>query len=119
MTSYLHKAQIPEALRSMIKEAILECKNSNEIPHGLKQLIMHNFNAKYVHLDCQNSSLEIGVEKPDALSLYPKLVTYTYSLDKTNWLHESIKENDKDLEFYAKIIAQNNGMGANTEVILY
>lgn len=119
MTSYLHKAQISESLQLIIKQAIEECKESNEVPQDLKEIILHNFNAKFVHLNCEEKTLEVGVEKEDALSLYPKLVTYTYSLDKTSWLKESIKESENDLEFYGRIIARNRGMDENTRVILY
>lgn len=118
MTSYLYKGQIPQTLKLIIKDAIEECKKSKEIPTGLKEIILYNFNAKYVHLNCKDCSLEIGVEKEDALSLYPKIVTYTYSLDKTDWLQESIKEKDSDLEFYGKMIAKNKGL-SDAQVILY
>lgn len=119
MTSYQSRSQIRTKLEEMIPEHIAECKKCDELPPALEQLILHNFQAKFVCYNKSKNSIEVGVEENHSVTSYPKIKTRTFPLEDTiSWLTKTFKYEEQDLKFYGRLIAANGHSKHIDEVVL-
>lgn len=119
MTSYQSRNQIQESLQKMIPEQVAECKECDELPLSLQELIIHNFQAKYVCYNKKDNTIEIGVEDQEAINSYPNFKIYTFPLEEAvSWLPKTFRSDDRDLKFYASLLAQNGSPNQFDEVVL-
>lgn len=119
MTSYQNRNQIKTLLEEMIPAQISECKKCDELPQALADLIMHNFQAKYVCYHKNNNTVEVGIEEQESTLSYPKITSQTFKLEEaTSWLGKSFKTDEQDLRFYAQIIANDGYSSTVDDVVL-
>lgn len=119
MISYQSRNQIHEKLEEMIPEQVSECKECDKLPQPLVELIMHNFQAKYVCYHKKTNTVEVGVEEQDSIMSYPKIKSYTFKLEEVvSKLGETFKSDERDLKFYAKLIAGYGYLNKIDDVIL-
>lgn len=119
MTSYQSRNLVQTTLKKLIPGQIVQCENSDELPSPLKELILHNFQAKYVCYDQEAKMIEIGVENPNASDSYPDFKIYSFKLkEAVAWLGKTFRKDDHDLKFYAKLIAQSNTNNQVDDVVL-
>ena len=103
----------------MIPEQLNECKECDELPTVLQELNMHNFQAKYVCYNKEDRTVEIGVEEQDSSSSYPDFTIHTFRLEELGLcLTNTFLTDDRDLKFYATLIAQNGSSNKIDEVVL-
>ena len=119
MTSYQSKNMIHEKLGELIPEKVAECQKCDELPPTLEQLILHNFQAKYVCYNKKNATVEVGIEEMEATDSYPKIKTHTFRLEQAvSWLGKTLRKEEQDLKFYGRLIAQNGTSQRIDEVVL-
>lgn len=119
MTSYQSRKMIHERLEEMIPEQVSECKECDKLPQPLVDLIMHNFQAKYVCYHKKDNTVEVGVEEQESMLAYPNIKSYTFRLEEAvSWLGETFRSDEQDLKFYGKIIAGNGNYNQIDDVIL-
>lgn len=119
MTSYQSRNQIKTLLQDMIPAQVSECQRCDELPRALADLIMHNFQAKYVCYHKQSSTVEVGIEEQESAKPYPEITSRTFKLeDAASWLGNSFRTGEQDLRFYAQIIASNGYANTVDDVIL-
>src|SRR5680860_97868 len=109
MTSFQNKNEIHAQLEELIPGQVTECKNVDEIPTTLKELIIHNFQAKYVCYHKGDDTIEVGVEEQENNTGYSKIKVHTFKLkDAVSWIGKSFKKDDRDLKFYAQLISRKD-----------
>lgn len=119
MTSYQSRNQIKTLLQEMIPAQISECQECDELPQALADLIMHNFQAKYVCYNKQSNTVEVGIEEQESTNSYSKITSQTFKLEEAaTWLEKSFKTEEQDLRFYAQIIASDGYASSVDDVIL-
>mgnify|MGYP006196344627 FL=1 len=119
MTSYQSKNMIQEKLGELIPEQLAECQECDELPQTLEELILHNFQAKYVCYNKKNGTVEVGIQEMEATDTYPKIKTHTFRLEQAvSWLGKTFKKEEHDLKFYARLIAQNRNSHRIDDVVL-
>ena len=119
MTSYQSKELIHEKLGEMIPEKVAECQKCDELPPTLEELILHNFQAKFVCYNKKSGTVEVGIEEQEAADTYPKIKTRTFRLEQAvSWLGKTFRKEEQDLKFYARLIAQNGTSRPIDEVVL-
>lgn len=119
MTSYQSRNQIFSELEEMIPEQVKECKECDELPRSLEELIIHNFQAKFVCYNKEDETVEVGIEDYESMSSYPSIKTRTFPLDKAkNWIRKSFREEEPDPKFYGKLIAGNGRVNQVDDVVL-
>ena len=119
MTSYQSKNMIQERLGELIPEQVAECRECDELPPTLQELILHNFQAKYVCYNKKNGTVEVGIEEMEATDSYPKIKTHTFRLEQAvSWLGKTFRKEEQDLKFYARLIAQNGTSLKIDDVVL-
>lgn len=119
MTSYQSRNQIQTKLAEIIPEQIAECKQCDELPPTLEQLILHNFQAKFVCYNKEKNTVEVGVEETESVTSYPKIKTRTFPLEETiSWITKTFKSEEQDLKFYGKLIAESGHSDKIDEVVL-
>lgn len=119
MTSYQSRNQIRTKLEEIIPEQIAECKKCDKLPPALEQLILHNFQAKFVCYNSSKNTIEVGVEESDSVTSYPKIKTRTFPLEETiSWIAKTFKFEEQDLKFYGRLIAGNGHSKPIDEVVL-
>lgn len=119
MTSYQSRNQILRKLEEMIPEQVKECKECDELPPSLEELIIHNFQAKFVCYNKEDGTIEVGVEEQEEIDSYPRIKTRTFSLDKaSSWIKKSFRNDEPDLKFYGMLIANNGTVNRIDEVVL-
>ncbi|MDT0677855.1 hypothetical protein [Autumnicola musiva] len=117
--SYLHKDEIRTSLRLLVKRYITDCEDCEEMSPEFINLIKHNFLAEYVVYDKEAKMVEIGIEDSDSNSVYPELKVYQFSLDSAeDWVTNSCKEENGDLEFYGKLLNKNEIFNSS-DVVLF
>lgn len=119
MTAYQSKNQIHSELEEILPQQIAECMEKDELPTPLKDLILHNFGAEYVCYNKEDGSVEIGVEKENATAGYPEMLIKTFKIRNAGtWLPKTYGTEDRDLKFYAKIIARSGSGNRVDDVVL-
>ena len=119
MTSYQSRNQILSKLEEMVPEKVAECKECDEMPQSLEQLIVHNFQAKYVCYNKMDNMVEVGIEDGDANDSYPTIKTRTFPLDECrNWIRKTFRSEEYDLKFYGMLLAGNENINKVDEVVL-
>lgn len=106
MTSYQSRNQIRTEMQRMLPYQIEECRECDELPSTLHDLIKHNFQASFVCYDKKNNTIEVGVEEQEDENTYPKITVHKIGLDEAVLkLNKSFRSSDLDLKFYGKILA--------------
>ena len=119
MTSYQSRKQIQRKLEEMIPEHVAECKKCDELPPQLEELILHNFQAKFVCYNKEKNTVEVGVEENESPTSYPTIKTRTFPLEETvSWITKTFKSDEQDLKFYGRLIATNGNIKPVDEVVL-
>ena len=119
MTSYQSKNQIQAKLEEMIPEQVAECKECDELPPALEQLIIHNFQAKFVCYNKEKNNVEVGVEDSTSTGSYPRIKVQTFPLEEAvSWIRKTFKEEEQDLKFYGKLVAGKGKYSKVDEVVL-
>lgn len=119
MTTYQSRNQIFTKLEEMIPEQVKECKNCDELPASLEELIIHNFQAKFVCYNKEDQTVEVGVEDYESMSSYPSIKIHTFPLNKAKtWIRKSFRQEEPDLKFYGKLIAGDGRVNRIDEVVL-
>ncbi|MFD2516504.1 hypothetical protein [Salinimicrobium flavum] len=119
MTSYQSRNQIHSELQRMLPHQIEECMECDELPQTLHQLIMHNFQARFVCYDKKTGTIEVGVEDQEAIDSYPKITVQKFKLGETvSQLSRTFRKSDQDLKFYGKLLAGNNSAAKIDDVVL-
>lgn len=119
MTSYQSRNQILSKLEEMIPEQVKECKECDELPPSLEELIIHNFQAKFVCYNKEEGTVEVGIEEQEATDTYPKIKTRTFPLDEAStWIRKTFRKEEPDLKFYGKLVAGHGTVTRVDEVVL-
>ena len=119
MTSYQSRNEIQKHLINLLPHQIEECKECDELPQALEQLIRHNYQAAFVCYDKQNSCIEVGVEQQEEVDAYPEITVHKIPLDKVvNRLKKTFRNSDVDLKFYGKILAGYGSANQIDDVVL-
>jgi len=119
MTSYQSKNMIQEKLGELIPAQVAECQQCDELPPTLEELILHNFQAKYVCYNKKSNTVEVGIEEMEATDSYPMIKTHTFRLEQAvSWLGKTFRKEEQDLKFYARLIAQHGNSHRIDEVVL-
>lgn len=119
MTAYQSRKQIKTLLQEMIPAQVTECKKCDKLPQPLVDLIMHNFQAKYVCYHKDSNTVEVGIEEQETSLHYPKIKSMHFKLEEAaSWLGERFRNEEQDLRFYAQLIANEGYQDRIQEVIL-
>ncbi|MFD0976433.1 hypothetical protein [Salinimicrobium gaetbulicola] len=119
MISYQSRNQIQHELHRMLPYQIKECKECDELPLALEQLIKHNFQATFVCYDKKTNTIEVGVEDQEELNSYPNITVHKFSLEEAvTRLNKTLKTTDQDLKFYGKLLAATGSHKRIDEVVL-
>lgn len=119
MTSFQNKNQIYAQLEELIPGQVAECKNGDELPTTLKELIIHNFQAKYVCYHKEDATVEVGLEEQEDNTSYSKIRVHSYKLqDAVSWIRKSFKKDDRDLKFYAQLLSRKDSANKIDQVVL-
>ena len=109
MISYQSKNDIQNQLRNLLAYQIKECRECDELPQALEELIKHNYQATFVCYDKQSDCIEVGVEKEEEITAYPEIKVHRIPLEKAvAKLGKSFRSSDQDLKFYGRILASND-----------
>lgn len=107
MTSYQNRSQIQQELQNLLPHQISECKECDEVPPALEELIRHNFNAAFVCYDKKTGHIEVGVEEKEDVTSYPEIVVHKFPLSEIpKKLKKTFRKSDLDLHFYARLLAK-------------
>ncbi len=119
MTLYQSRYQIQMQLKEMLPEQIAECKECDELPPSLQQLIMHNFQATFVCYDKKTNTIEVGVEKEEASDTYPEITVHKFRLEEAvSKLASTLRSGDEDLKFYGKLLSGYGSVNTIDDVVL-
>lgn len=119
MTTYQSRSQIHNELRQMLPHQIEECKECDEMPKTLAQLIKHNFQAKFVCYDKKKKMIEVGVEESETTDSYPEINVLKFRLEELGTqIGKTFRNNDHDLKFYGKILAGHGSVSEIDDVVL-
>lgn len=119
MTSYQSRSEIQKHLLSLLPHQIEECKECDELPPALAELIRHNYQATFVCYDKKSNCIEVGVEKQEEINSYPEITVHKIPLGKAvSKLRKTFKSTDQDLKFYGKILAGNGSAAKIDDVVL-
>ncbi|NJW51943.1 hypothetical protein [Salinimicrobium oceani] len=119
MTSYQSRNQIQTQLKRLLPYQIEECRNCDELPKALGDLIKHNFQATFVCYDKNTNTIEVGVEDQENRDLYPQITVHKFSLEEAvSKLGKTFRNSDADLRFYGKILAGHGQYNRVDDVVL-
>lgn len=119
MTTYQNRNQIHSELRQMLPHQIEECKECDEIPPTLEQLIRHNFQAAFVCYDKKKKLIEVGVEDLETTDSYPEITVHKFRLEEVvSQLGKTFRNDDHDLKFYGKLLAGHGSVNEIDDVVL-
>lgn len=119
MATYLKEEEIKSLLKGLIEKYVEESKVSGKLVPDFIELIKHNFYAKYVHYDPVSELIEIGInESKERATGYPDIKVYHYDISESGkWIGENFRNKNFDLEFYAKLISQDQDTDSEIIVI--
>ena len=117
--TYYKQAEIKASMKNLAHLYLADCKKSGVLSPDFKELIEHNFLAKFVCYNKTTHTIEIGIEDITGNDdFYPQINVYKYKLNSNKkWLEGSFKESLNDLTFYGKLLNRSK-MNWDTEVIL-
>ena len=121
MTTYYSKTEIETIMKLMVSEYLKDCIKCNRISEDFIDLIKYNFLAKYVLLNVEKNSVEIGVEDAKLnSSYYPVIKKHLFLLKESgnSWLDNSFRSTSNDLVFYGRLINRKKYNYKNAEVIV-
>ena len=120
MTTYYQPAEIKTSMKNLVDMYLSDCKKCEELSPDFKDLIKHNFLAKFVCYNKSNQTIEIGIEgNTGDEDFYPQILIYKHKLNSKNkWLLSSFKDGSNDLAFYGKLLNRSK-MNREAEVILF
>ena len=119
MISYQSRNQIQNELQKLLPYQIEECKECDELPPALEELIKHNFQATFVCYDKRTNTIEVGVEEEEAINSYPEITVHKFRLEEAvSHLGKTFRNSDPDLEFYGRLLAGHGRTGQVDEVVL-
>jgi len=119
MTSYQSRNQIQHELQKLLPHQIEECKECDELPQALEDLIKHNFQATFVCYDKKTNTIEVGVEEEEAENSYPVITVHKFRLEEAvSQLRKTFRNSDPDLQFYGKLLAGHGRTSQIDEVVL-
>lgn len=106
MVSYQSKHDIQNQVRNLLPYQIKECRECDELPQALEELIKHNYQAAFVCYDKKSGCIEVGVEKEEEITAYPEIMVHKIPLEKAvSQLSKSLRTSDLDLKFYGRLLA--------------
>lgn len=106
MTSYQSRSEIRYRLGEMLPHQIEECKECDELPPALEELIKHNFQATFVCYDKESNCIEVGVEEQEETDSYPEITVHKFKLEEAaKRLKKTFRNTDADLKFYGRLLA--------------
>ena len=106
MVSYQSKHDIQNQVRNLLPHQIKECRECDELPQALEELIKHNYQAAFVCYDKRSGCIEVGVEKEEEITAYPEIKVHKIPLEKAVFqLSKSLRTSDLDLKFYGRLRA--------------
>lgn len=119
MESYLTTAEFKKSLEALVKLYVQQCLDQGVIPEDFKELIKHNFYAKYAVYNKEHQKVEIGVnEAKGQSSTYPAIATYSFSIFKTDeWLWDSFKSGPFHQNFYSRLLKNKRDAIRNRLVV--
>lgn len=120
MTSYQSRSEIQAQLKKLLPHQIEECRTCDKLPEDLKNLIKHNFQAKFVCYDKKTNTIEVGVEdQEDNNHIYPQITIHKFRLEEAvSRLGKTFRNSDSDLKFYGKILAGHGTITKIDDVVL-
>ena len=119
MTSYQSRSEIQYQLKRLLPYQIEECKQCDELPKALKDLIRHNFQASFVCYDKKSNTIEVGVEDQENNEIYPQITVHKFRLEEAvSKLGKTFRNSDADLKFYGKILAGHGTFNKVDDVVL-
>lgn len=119
MTTYQSKTQIQSELQKMLPHQIKECRECDELPLPLEQLLTHNFQATFVCYDKRTHTIEVGVEEQEAVDAYPDITVHKFKLKEVpTQVTKTFRKTDHDLKFYGKLLAGHGSANQVDEVVL-
>lgn len=119
MITYQSRNQVQADLRRMLPHQIEECRECDELPQTLEQLIKHNFQAKFVCYNKKSNTIEVGVEKQEVVDSYPEITVHKFSLDEAvAKLSNTFRNKEQDLRFYGRLLARQSSEGPIEDVVL-
>ena len=106
MISYQSKNDIQNQLLNFLPHQIEECRECDELPQALEELIKHNYQATFVCYDKKSNCIEVGVEKEEEITAYPEITVHKIPLEKAvSQLGKSLRSSEQDLKFYGRLLA--------------
>jgi len=121
MTTYYNKFEIETAMKLIVADYLKDCIECDKLSEDFVDLIKYNFLAKYVYLDKNKRTIEIGVEEVNGdSSHYSVINVFTFPIDEfeNTWLNDSFKSDNSDLVFYGKLLNRKKYQHRNTEVVV-
>ncbi|MHA6279696.1 hypothetical protein ACXYMT_05900 [Salinimicrobium sp. CAU 1759] len=119
MVSYQSKNEIQNQVRNLLPYQIKECRECDELPKALEELIKHNYQAAFVCYDKKSNCIEVGVEKEEEVTAYPEITVHKIPLKKAvSELAQSLRNDDLDLKFYGRLLAGYGNANKIEDVVL-
>ena len=119
MVSYQSKNEIQNQVRNLLPYQIKECRDCDELPKALAEIIKHNYQAAFVCYDKKSNCIEVGIEKEEEITAYPEITVHKIPLKQAvSQLSESLRTDDLDLKFYGKLLASYGIANKIDDVVL-
>ncbi|MDT0691011.1 hypothetical protein RM549_14545 [Salegentibacter sp. F188] len=119
MVSYIKTGEIKSSLQELVKQRINDCASGKELSQDIVELIKHNFLAKFVHYNKEKGVLEVGINRSSPTSIYPDIYVHTIpDTQVVEWLEDSYKGMQCDLEFYGKLLSASKPTNDSDVVLM-
>ena len=119
MAAYLKTDELRSSLNALVKRYVQESIATGVLPRDFVELIKHNFFAKYAYYNVRGEVIEIGInENKGAISPYPPLSVYSFSIHDTEWLLDSFKPGAFHQHYYLKLLGRNDRSAGRDMIIM-
>lgn len=121
MITYYSKFEIEASIKIIVSEYLKCCIEHGAMQENFKDLIKHNFLAKYVSFNGEKRIIEIGIEDFENMNSYYstiKKISFHLEENRNRWLEDSFKYSKNDLIFYGKLINRENYNYQDAEVVI-
>lgn len=110
MASYLTSEEIKATIGNMVSEHLNACQKNECLSDDFVELIKHQFKAKYAFYNADEKTIEVGIKKYGADSLYRTIEDFSFSIHEVkNKFQTSLQDKEADLAFYGKFLKGNQG----------
>lgn len=108
MAFYLTSEEIRAAIGNKVSEYLTACQKDECLSNEFIELIKHHFKAKYAFYNADEKTIEVGIKKSGADSLYRTIEDYSFSIPEIkNEFKTSLNDKETDLSYYGKFLNVN------------